>query len=130
MRAGVVILLFAAGIAAGVWVQRLSSPGTPPNPYQELPLVGEPPESREIAAVIQSDDPRRLAAVMDTELLRSLGKALQPLEDVFEVKFVGASERKGDILSAYAASGRDGSGQSFTVGLVFRVSGGKVVGVN
>jgi hypothetical protein len=130
MRPAVTMLLFIAGIAGGVWAQRLASPPPPPNPYQELPLVGEPPESRELAAVIQSDDPRRLAAIMDAELLQALGKALQPLEDVFEVKFVGASERKGDILSAYAATGRDSSGQSFTVGVVFRVSGGKVVGVN
>ncbi len=39
------------------------------------------------------------------------------------MKFVGAAERKGDILSAYVASGRDMSGRSFSVGVVFRVSG-------
>ena len=130
MKAAVTVLVFVAGLAAGVWAQNLASPPTPPNPYPELPLVAEPAAAHDLAAVIQADDPRRLAQVADSDLLEALGPALQPLQDIFEVKFVGAAERKGDILSAYVASGRDTSGQNFSVGLVFRVSGGKVVGVN
>ena len=130
MKALLTVVLFAAGIAGGVWAQNLASPPTPPNPYPELPLVAEPAAAHDLAAVIQSDDPRRLAQVADSDLLEALGPALQPLQDIFEVTFVGAAERKGDILSAYVASGRDTSGQNFSVGLVFRVSGGKVVGVN
>ena len=130
MRALLTILLFGTGIAVGAWVQSLASPPPPANPYAELPLVGEPRESAELAAVLQADDPRRLAQLVDGELLEALAPALEPLQEIFEVKFVGAAERKGDILSAYVASGRDMSGQSFSVGVVFRVSGGKVVGVN
>jgi hypothetical protein len=130
MRALLTILLLGTGIAVGAWAQSLASPPPPANPYAELPLVGEPRESAELAAVLQADDPRRLAQLVDGELLQALAPALEPLQEIFEVKFVGAAERKGDILSAYVASGRDMSGQSFSVGVVFRVSGGKVVGVN
>lgn len=130
MKAPLTIFLVIAGIAAGAWAQSIASPPPPTNPYAELPVVGEPRESAELAAVLQSDDPRRLAQMVDDELLQALAPALEPLQEIFEVKFVGAAERKGDILSAYVASGRDMSGQSFSVGVVFRVSGGKVVGVN
>lgn len=130
MKTALTALLLVAGVGGGVWAQNQASPQAPANPYPELPLVAEPTASRDLAAVIQADDPRRLAQVADSDLLGALGPALQPLQDIFEVKFVGATERKGDILSAYVASGRDTSGQNFSVGLVFRVSGGKVVGVN
>jgi len=126
----VTLLLFILGLVVGVAAQSYVSPGPPPNRYAELPIVGEPPESTALMRLILADDARGLAAVTEGELLEELGAALQPLQEVFEMKFVGATERRGDILASYVATGREMGTQSFSVGVVFRVSGGKVVGVN
>jgi hypothetical protein len=63
-------------------------------------------------------------------LLQRLAGAIEPLVDIDEVHFTGATERQGDILSAYVAGGRGRSGEPAIVGVVFRVRDGKVVGVN
>ena len=124
------LLLFVVGLVAGVVAQTFVSPGPPPNRYAELNLVNEPPESAALVRLILADDARGLAAVTEGELLQELGRALQPLREVFEMKFVGAAERRGEILASYVATGREMGTQGFSVGVVFRVSGGKVVGVN
>ncbi len=126
----VTLLLFILGLVVGVAAQSYVSPGPPPNRYAELPIVGEPPESAALVRLILADDARSLAAITEGKLLEELGAALQPLQEVFEMKFVGATERRGDILASYVATGRGMGTQSFSVGVVFRVSGGKVVGVN
>ena len=126
----VTLLLFVLGLVVGVAVQSYISPPPPATPYAELSLVNETPETAALVRLILADDARALAAVMEGELLQELGKALEPLQEVFEMKFVGAVERRGDILASYVATGRERNAQSFTVGVVFRVSGGKVVGVN
>ena len=124
------LLLFVVGLVAGVVVQTFISPGPPPNRYAELTMVNEPPESAALVRLILADDARALAAVTEGELLQELGRALEPLQEVFEMRFVGAAERRGDLLASYVATGRERNAQSFSVGVVFRVSGGKVVGVN
>ena len=124
------LLLFLLGLVVGVAVQSYISPPPPATPYAELSLVNETPETAALVRLILADDARALAAVMEGELLQELSKALEPLQEVFEMKFVGAVERRGDILASYVATGRERNAQSFTVGVVFRVSGGKVVGVN
>lgn len=124
------LFLFIVGISAGVAMASFVSPPPPPNPYAELPLVGEPPEAAALVRMIVADDARGLAREYDAQILQALGPALEPMMDIFEMKFVGATERHGDILASYVASGRTGSGQDFAVGVVFRVSGGRVVGVN
>lgn len=126
----VTLLLFVVGLVVGVAVQTMVSPAPPPNRYAELPLVNEPPESAALVRLILADDARTLAAATEGQLLQELGAALEPLREVFEMKFVGAVERRGDILASYVATGREMGTQSFSVGVVFRVSGGKVVGVN
>jgi len=126
----VTLLLFVVGLVAGVAAQSYVSPAPAANPYTELPLIGEPPESVAVVRLILADDARALAAGMEGELLKELGAALEPLQEVFDMKFVGAVERRGDILASYVATGGEQSAQSFSVGVVFRVSGGKVVGVN
>lgn len=124
------LLLFVLGLVVGVAAQSYVSPPPPATPYAELSLVNETPETAGLVRLILADDARALANIMEGELLQQLGKALEPLQEVFEMKFVGAVERRGDILSSYIATGRERNGQSFSVGVVFRVSGGKVVGVN
>lgn len=124
------LLLFIVGLSVGVAVQTYVSPPPPPNPYAELPLVGEPPEAAALLQMIMADDARGLAREYDVQLLQALGPALEPLVDVFEAKFVGATERHGDILASYVLSGRAGPGVDYSVGVVFRVTRGIVVGVN
>lgn len=124
------LLLFALGLVVGMAAQSYVSPPPPATPYAELPLVNETPETAALVRLILADDARALAMVMDGELLQALGKALDPLQEVFEMRFVGAVERRGEILASYVATGRERNAQSFSVGVVFRVSGGKVVGVN
>lgn len=123
-------LLFLVGIASGVAVSSFISPPPPASPYAELSLVGEPPESAALVQVILADDARTLSRMVSSEVLRGLGQALDPLQEVFEAKFVGGTARKGDILAAYVLSGRSQTGEGLSVGAVFRVSGGKVIGVN
>ena len=127
---GVTLLLFVLGLVLGVATQSVVSPAPAATPYAELPMVNEPPEAAALVKLILADDARGLGAVMEGEILQRLGAALRPLREVFEMKFVGAVERHGDILASYVATGREQNAQSFSVGVVFRISGGKVVGVN
>lgn len=101
------------------------------SPYGTLPSADEPAAAADVANAIRNDDARGLAALMaDDELLQALGNALQPIIDVRDVKFVGAVDSDGRILSAYVAKGRDAQGQNMIVGFVLRVQNREVVGVN
>ena len=124
------VTLFAIGILIGAGVNSLLSPPPPANPYAELAIIGEPPESAAIVRVLLADDARTLSRMLPGEVLQALGEAIDPLQEIFEAKYVGGTERKGDILASYVLSGRGSQGQDFSVGVVFRVSGGKVIGVN
>jgi hypothetical protein len=124
------LMLFVLGLLVGAGVNSYLSPAPPPNPYAELSLIGEPPESAAVVRVLLADDARTLSRMLPGEVLQGLGQAIDPLQEIFEAKFVGGTERKGDILASYVMSGRGSQGQDFSVGVVFRVSGGKVIGVN
>lgn len=106
------------------------------NPYASLPPVEEPLAAAEVAAAIRNDDARALAAlVADDDLLQGLSNALRsvndaPIIDVREVRFVGAVDHDGRILSAYVLRGRDATGMSMIVGFVLQVQNDEVVGVN
>lgn len=123
-------ILFVMGILVGAGINSYMSPAPPPNPYAELTIIGEPPESAAVVRVLLADDARTLSRMLPGEVLQGLGQAIDPLQEIFEAKFVGGTERKGDILASYVMSGRGSQGQDFSVGVVFRVSGGKVIGVN
>ena len=124
------LILFVIGILIGAGVNSLFSPPPPPNPYAELAIIGEPPETAAIVRIILADDARTLSRMLPGEVLQGLGQAIDPLQEIFEAKYVGGTERKGDILASYVLSGRGSQVQVFSVGVVFRVSGGKVIGVN
>lgn len=124
------VVLFLAGIAAGIGVHRVASAGVPENPYASLPGAAEPDAAQAVARVIERDDPRALADALPGDLLDNLGQALAPIVDVFDVKFVGAAERNGDTLSAYVVDGRDLRGDRMPRAFVLRVRGNRVVGVN
>lgn len=124
------VIVFAAGAVGGVFAAQLVNPPPPASPWRSLPTVEEPAAGAIVASLLVRDDAPALARVVDAQLLQRLGDAIQPLVDIDDVTFTGATERQGDILSAYVAGGRSQSGDRVIVGIVFRVRDGKVVGVN
>jgi hypothetical protein len=126
------ISLFLFGALLGVVVKDVVQPPPPPNPYGTLPQVGEPPASAQLTSILIRDDARALADYLDPELMQPLAQALQPLEEVFMAHFVGAVEKDGTTLAGYVLTGRVGGigTEGFTVGIVFSVLDGQIVGVN
>ena len=123
------LFVFAGGVVIGIFAAQLAAPAPPPNPWRSLPLVDEPPVAAAVAQMLANDDARGLARALDPDLLQRLGAAIDPLTDIDDAQFTGATERQGDILSSYVVHGRSQQG-NFIVGVVFRVRDGKVVGVN
>lgn len=124
------LTIFVLGLAVGVGAAQFASPAPPESPWRELPRVSEPAASSQVAAMLLANDAQALARALDLQILQRLAQSVEPLQDIDEISFTGATERGGDILSSYVAGGRDGQGQRFLVGIVFRVRDGKVVGVN
>ena len=129
VKALVGLFVFVAGITVGIFAAQLAAPAPPPNPWRSLPLVDEPPAAAAVAQMLVNEDARGLARALDSDLLQRLGSAIEPLVDIDDAQFTGATERQGDILSSYVVHGRSQQG-NFIVGVVFRVRDGKVVGVN
>ena len=129
-RAALGLTVFLLGMAAGFIASRPATPQLPDSPWASLPTVEEPATSRALVAMLPRDDARGLARALDIQLLERLAGAIDPLVDVEEVTFTGATERQGDILSAYIAEGKALSGERLVVGIVFRVRDGRIVGVN
>lgn len=124
------LIVFAGGAVAGLIGAQVANPAPPESPWRPLPKVEEPAAAVALTGFLLRDDARGLAKVLDPQLLQRLARAMEPLVDVDEMAFTGATERQGDILSAYVAGGRSQSGDKVIVGVVFRVRDGKVVGVN
>ncbi len=122
--------LFVAGVVLGLIAFAAVNPPPPPNPYPSVPSVAEPRVAATLAQALATDDPRALAQAADAETLQRLGEALQPLVEVTDVKFVRAVGVNRDTLAGYVASGRDSQGGEWSVGLVLRVQGDQLVGVN
>lgn len=124
------LTVFVFGLAVGIFVAQYANPAPPESPWRGLPRVNEPAASNQLAALLVANDAQALASTLDLQLLQRLAQSIEPLQDIDEISFTGATERGGDILSSYVAGGRDGQGQRFLVGIVFRVRDGKVIGVN
>ncbi len=124
------LIVLAGGIAAGSLAAQFVNPPPPPSPWGSLPIVSEPAASALLAELLARDDAPSLAKGMDAQLLQRLAQSIEPLVDIDQVDFTGATERQGDILAAYVAGGRSQTGDKVIVGVVFRVRDGKVVGVN
>jgi hypothetical protein len=124
------LTVFAFGLVAGAIAAQFANPAPPESPWRALPAVGEPAVAAQVATMLVADDAQGLARALDLQLLQRLAQSIEPLVEIDQMSFTGATERGGDILSAYVAGGRDGSGQRFLVGVVFRVRDGKVIGVN
>jgi len=122
--------LVAVGFVIGILVGIAVLPPVHANPYPSLPAVAEPEAGKRLAAALVSDDPRRLASAASPQVLQALGQAIQPVAVVFEMRFLGAVERNGEVLAGYAIEGRDRKGQDVPVGFVLRIVKDEVVGVN
>ncbi|MBM4434456.1 MAG: hypothetical protein FJ028_05010 [Chloroflexi bacterium] len=125
---GIVVFLF--GAVAGAFLAQIANPPPPESPWRALPPVEEPTASAQIVQLLIVNDAKALSRSMDATLLQRLASSIEPLVDIDEARFTGATERQGDILSAYVAGGRAQTGEQLIVGLVFRMRDGKVVGVN
>lgn len=130
VRAIVGAAVFGAGVIAGVFAAQLADPPPPPSPWASLPPVEEPAASAAVASMIANNDAPSLSKALDSQLLQKLAQSIEPLVDIDEVDFTGATETQGDILAAYVAGGTDQTGAKVIVGVVLRVRDGKVVGVN
>jgi hypothetical protein len=124
------LIVFAFGLVAGALASQLVNPPPPPSPWRALPAVEEPAAAAAVAGLLVREDAQGLARALDLQLLQRLASSIEPLIEIHEVSFTGATERGGDILSSYVAGGRDQTGQPVIVGVVFRVRDGKVIGVN
>ncbi len=130
LRSIIGVVVFVAGVIAGIFAAQLVNPPPPPSPWTSLPAVEEPAASAAVASMIAHDDAQSLAKALDSQLLQSLAQSIQPLVDIDQVDFTGATEQQGDILAGYVAAGTSQTGEKAIVGVVFRVRDGKVVGVN
>lgn len=130
VKALVGAIVFAGGLVVGTIGAQLVNPAPPESPWRGLPTVEEPAASVAVTSLLLQDDAKALARALDAQMLQRLAQAIEPLVDIDEATFTGATERQGDILSAYVAGGRSQSGDKVIVGVVFRVRDGKVVGVN
>lgn len=130
LRAVLLIAAFIASIGGGILSQVALAPGIPENPYRELGKTGEPEAAAQVSSTVTSGDARALAKMLDRDMLKQLGSALEPLVQIEETKFVGAVAKDQLTLAAYTAKGKDPRGNRFIVGYVLRVQGAKVVGVN
>ena len=122
--------VLSVGLVSGVLVNGAATPGIPDNPYRSLDKTGEPAPAAAVVLAVGVGDARGLAKLLDQDVLKQLGSALEPLVEVHETQFVGAVEKNGDVLAAYVARGREPRGSKIVRGFVLRVTGAKVTGVN
>ena len=129
-RAALILAMFLGGLVTGVVVYAVTDRGADANPYASLPKLAEPAVTAEVARAMTNDDAKALASQVNMEVLQQLQTAIEPLADIRSMKFVGAVEKNGRTLAAYVAGGRTTDGIDVLVGLVLRVSGDQIVGVN
>lgn len=130
LRPLITIVVFLVGIAIGAAIFLGWNVALPRHEFASAPLTQEPRAAAVIADALARDDAHALSDLASADRLEELGSALEPLVDVTEVKFVQAVEQYGDTLSAYVVRGHDSSGMKWAVGVVFRVRGDQLVGVN
>ncbi|HZP96148.1 MAG TPA: hypothetical protein VFC31_07430 [Candidatus Limnocylindria bacterium] len=134
-RAVLVLALFAGGLAAGVFVQRVTDTGGRENPYPSLDRIEEPSQTAAVATALVSNDAKGLARMLDNQTLSELKDALTapsgaPISDIRGIKFVGATSKAGRTLAGYIVTGKDMQGTDAIVGFVLNLENGQIVGVN
>ena len=129
-RAALILATFLGGLVAGVAVYAVTDKGADPSPYISLQKAAEPAVTAEVSRALENDDARALSNLMDATVLQQLQTAVEPLTDIRTMKFVGAVEKNGRVLAAYAAGGRTSDGTDIVRGFVLSVTGDQIVGVN
>lgn len=129
-RAALILATFLGGLVTGVVVYAVTDKGADANPYASLPRSAEPAVTADVARAMTGDDAKALANQLDMEVLQQLQTAIEPLAEIRSMKFVGAVEKNGRTLAAYVAGGRTAEGVDVLVGLVLRVTGDQIIGVN
>jgi hypothetical protein len=130
LRTSITILLFLAGIAAGVVGLRLATPVRVQTsdgfPSLERTAV-EPIPAGAVAQELARNDVHGLAQLIDGDTLTAIQTQLKPLVTFESVTFVGATKQDHDTLAGYVVRGRDQDGNLGLVGLVMRLRDGQVV---
>src|SRR5688500_17480592 len=90
-----VLVLIGRTFGMGLAIARI--PETHANPYPSLPAVSEPAVTKELGRALIADDAITLSRIANAEVLQALGEAIQPISRVFELRFIGAVERNGEI---------------------------------
>ena len=129
-RAALILATFLGGLVAGVAVYAVTDKGADPSPYISLQKAVEPAVTAEVSRALENDDARALSNLLDATVLQQLQTAVEPLTDIRTMKFVGAVEKNGRVLAAYAAGGRTSDGTDIVRGFVLSVTGDQIVGVN
>ncbi len=129
-RSIVVLLLFAAGVAAGIAGYVGLNPGPAPAPYPPLTGAPEPEAAHALAAALKTNDADALASRVLPPIASALSNALQPIVEVTDVTYLGTVEHDGRDLAGYIVSGRDVQNQDQIVGIVVDVMDGSIVGIN
>jgi hypothetical protein len=130
MRIAVTLVLFLAGLVLGYLAQTVSAAAPPRGAFTSLERVEEPSAAAAVAGAVARDDARALSQLLEEDVLQELAAGIEPLIEVTEVRFTGATQRENRVLAAYVAKGRDNQGGKWAIGFVLRVEGDNVVGVN
>lgn len=130
-RSLLVLLLFGLSVVGGVVAYTQSQPKPVVNPFASIDArVPEPAPAAQIARALATNDPTALATAVPSDLLDPLGKALDPIVSVKDVRYVGGIQKNGTTFAGYVATGKTSSGSDFVVGFVLRVLGNSVAAVN
>jgi hypothetical protein len=130
MRTSLILLVFVGGLLGGIVAIALQPRPTPvESPYPALGAVPEPPIAAAVAEAVEKGDATSLAAALDEESVRGLGRAIGPVPIIDEVRFAGTAALGENVLVGYLVLGSDGQGPSISGFTVTVDQGGTVVGI-
>jgi hypothetical protein len=130
MRTSIVLVVFLGGLLVGIAaIALLPRPVPVESPYPALGAVPEPPIAAAVAQAVEAGDAASLAAALDEESVRGLGRAIGPVPIIDEVRFAGSAALGENILVGYLVVGSDGQGPSISGFTVTVDQGGRVVGI-
>jgi hypothetical protein len=129
-RAAAIILLFVAGLVAGVGGYLALNAPPPARTYPALAGAAEPTAAHDLARSIAANDATGIAETLDRQAAAGLSNALQPIVEVTDVDYLGTVVDGDRSMAGYVVHGRDESGQKQIVGIVVDVARGIIVAIN
>ena len=134
LRTLLTIVVFVAGIAAGLVAYARLNPAPDYGPLPPQSEAAEPAAADQLTDMLVAGDEAGLAQRFSADVLGQLAGALtlnqSPIVDVRDVRYLGAVSNGGESVATYLAYGTLGNGTEVVVGFGVRVRDGKVVGVN